>query len=383
MFVSNSAAFALKTAKSPIALQLILDGFTKPVYVADAGDESGRLFVVEKRGLIRIVRDEKRIKEPFLDLRSIVQSEGNEQGLLSVAFHPKYGDNGRFFVAYTDLNGDLVVARYEVSPDDSDLADPLSGVQLLLVPKPYDDHNGGLVVFGPDGYLYLGVGDGGAPAEPARNGQDLKRLLGKLVRIDVDRAEDGHEYAIPADNPFVGVPGARPEIWAYGLRNPWRFSFDRETGDLFIADVGLWMKEEVDIQPDDSAGGQNYGWNYYEGSLCHQSPDTGACDMTGLTHPVATYDHGQDCAIIGGYVYRGSDVPALVGTYVLGDLCSGQIKQMTRTGDTWTISELLSTPLSITSFGQDARGELYVTDLDGGLYRVVERSSGSGDWLLS
>jgi glucose/arabinose dehydrogenase len=383
VFASVSSVLGAKAADSPIALRLILDGFTKPVYVADAGDGSGRLFVVEKRGLIRIVRDGERIKEPFLDLRSKVTSDGNEQGLLSVAFHPQYPENGRFFVAYTDLKGDLVVERYEVSPDDPDVTDPASGVEVLLIPKPYDDHNGGLVLFGPDGYLYLGVGDGGAPAEPARNGQDLKRLLGKIVRIDVDRAEDGHAYAVPADNPFVGVPGARPEIWAYGLRNPWRFSFDRETGDLFIADVGLWMKEEVDIHPADTPGGQNYGWNVYEGSICHQPPDTGYCEMGGLTHPVATYDHGEDCAIIGGYVYRGAAIPALVGTYVLGDICSGQIKQMKRTGETWEITGLLATPLAITSFGEDARGELYVTDLDGGLYRVVERASENSDWLAT
>jgi glucose/arabinose dehydrogenase len=382
-FVPTATGRETRAADSPIALQLVLDGFTKPVYVADAGDESRRLFVVEKRGLIRIVRDGKRVKEPFLDLRSFVKSDSNEQGLLSLAFHPIYAKNGRFFVAYTDLNGDLVVARYEVSPADPDLADPTSEVNLLLVPKPYDDHNGGLVLFGPDGYLYLSVGDGGAKAEPARSGQDLKRLLGKIVRIDVDHAEGGHEYAIPSDNPFVGVPGVRPEIWAYGLRNPWRFSFDRELGDLFIADVGLWMKEEVDIHLAGTPGGQNYGWNYYEGSICHQSPDTGYCEIGGLTHPVATYDHGQDCAIIGGYVYRGTAIPDLVGTYLLGDICSGQIKQMKRTGETWAITELLSTPLSITSFGEDAQGELYVTDLEGGLYRVVKRTSADRNWLAS
>jgi len=364
--------------ESPIALQLVIDGFTKPVYVADAGDGSRRLFVVEKRGLIRIVQDGKRIKEPFLDLRERVKSDGNEQGLLSVAFHPRYAENGQFFVAYTDLSGDVVVARYDVSSDDVDRANPTSGLPILLVPKPYDDHNGGLVLFGPDGYLYLGVGDGGAPAEPARNAQDLKRLLGKIVRIDIDRAEDGHQYAIPADNPFVGVPGVRPEIWAYGLRNPWRFSFDRETGDLLIADVGLWMKEEIDFQPAGTPGGQNYGWNYYEGAACHQPVDTGVCDMPGLTHPVATYDHGQDCAIIGGYVYRGQEIPALAGTYVLGDICSGQIKQMIRTGEAWAISDLLATSVQITSFGEDARGELYLTDLAGGLYRMVDGNRASG-----
>jgi glucose/arabinose dehydrogenase len=363
-----------------IALKLVLDGFTKPVYVADAHDGSGRLFVVEKRGLIRIVRDGERVKDPFLDLRAIVNSEGNEQGLLSVAFHPEYPRNGRFFVAYTDFDGALVIARYLVSDNNPGLAAPESTTILLTIPKPEDDHNGGLLLFGPDGFLYVGVGDGGAEAEPAGNAQDLGSLLGKLLRLDVDREEDGRAYAVPDDNPFVAQPGARPEIWAYGLRNPWRFSFDRATGDLYLADVGLWMAEEIDVQPAGDRGGQNYGWNVMEGELCHQPDAEGVCATEGLTPPVYSYHHGAECAVIGGYVYRGAAVSSLTGWYLFGDLCSGRIRGMTRTDDGWSVFNLTKTPLALTSFGEDAAGELYVTDLAGGLYRVVVRPDGVTGW---
>jgi glucose/arabinose dehydrogenase len=370
-------------ANPAIGLKLVLDGFTKPVYAADADDGSGRLFVVEKRGLIRIVRDGERIKEPFLDLRGVVTSEGNEQGLLSVAFHPEYAENGRFFIAYTDLDGDVVIARYTVSREDPTLADPASAVVLLTISKPYDDHNGGLLVFGPDGYLYASVGDGGAPAEQDGNGQNLQTMLGKLLRIDVNREENGKSYAVPDDNPFVGNPDALPEIWAFGLRNPWRFSFDRETDDLYIADVGMWMSEEINLQPAGDAGGRNYGWNIMEGNLCHTPDSNGVCLTDGLTPPVHEYHHGAECAIIGGYVYRGSSVQELGGWYVFGDLCSGRIMGLERSEDGWAAYNLTKTPLQITSFGEDATGELYVTDLSGGLYRVVERPDGVRGWQVT
>jgi len=309
-----------------IALQLVLDGFREPVYVADAGDGSGRLFVVEKRGLIRIVRDGKRIKEPYLDLREIVSSGGGEQGLLSVTFHPDYPTNGRFFVAYTDLNGDLVIARYLVSGDDSDLAAPESVTVLLTIPIPYGEHNGGLLLFGPDGNLYAGVGDGGREAEPQRNAQNLESLLGKLLRIDVDLEVDGKPYAIPPDNPFASNPDARPEIWAYGLRNPWRFSFDRMTGDLYVGDIGMEMSEEINVQPAGGRGGENYGWNMMEGDLYHTPGEGGVCVADGLARPVYSYHHGAECAIIGGYVYHGAAIPPFDGRYLFGDLCSGRIR---------------------------------------------------------
>ncbi len=372
-----------RAAHPAIGLQLMLDGFTKPVYVADAGDGSGRLFVVEKRGLIRIVSDGKRMRDPFLDLRGTITSEGNEQGLLSVAFHPGYAENGRFFVAYTDLDEDLVITRFSVSSDDPNLAAPDSAVVLLTIPKPYDDHNGGLLAFGPDGYLYAGVGDGGAPAEPEGNAQNLENMLGKIVRIDVDREENGLPYAIPPDNPFAGMPAALPEIWAHGLRNPWRFSFDRATGDLYIADVGMWMSEEINVQPAGNEGGENYGWNVMEGNLCHTPGDSGVRATEGLTPPVHEYHHGAECAIIGGYVYHGQALPALDGWYLFGDLCSGRIMGLERTESGWAAFYLTKTPLLITSFGEDAAGELYVTDLDGGLYRVVERPAGVTGWQVT
>lgn len=376
-------AASVRADHPAIALELVLDGFTKPVYVADAKDGSGRLFVVEKRGLIRIVREGKRVKEPFLDLRAVVRSDGNEQGLLSAAFHPDYPANGRLFVAYTDLNGDLVVARYSVSDEHPDLVSPASATILLTVAKSYDDHNGGQLVFGPDGYLYLGIGDGGAEAEPAGNAQNLESPLGKLMRIDVDRKEGDRPYAVPADNPFVLDTSAWPEIWAFGLRNPWRFSFDRATGDLYLADVGLWMAEEINVQAAGDGGGHNYGWNLMEGELCHRPGDDGVCATEGLTSPVYTYHHGAECAVIGGYVYRGAEIPSLDGWYLFGDLCSGRIKGLTRGSDGWAAVNMTKTPLAITSFGEDAEGELYVTDLDGGLYRVVERPAGVTGWRAS
>jgi glucose/arabinose dehydrogenase len=208
----------------------------------------------------------------------------------------------------------------------------------------------------------------------------LGSLLGKLLRLDVDRAEDGQHYAVPGDNPFVDRPGARPEIWAYGLRNPWRFSFDRSTGDLYLADVGLWMSEEIDVQPAGDRGGQNYGWNVMEGDLCHQPDGGDVCATEGLTPPVYSYHHGAECAVIGGYVYRGAAFSSLIGWYLFGDLCSGRIRGMARAGDGWSVFNLTKTPLAITSFGEDAAGELYVTDLAGGLYRVVARPDGATGW---
>jgi glucose/arabinose dehydrogenase len=269
-----------------------------------------------------------------------------------------------------------------VSADEPDHA-AASAVVLLTIDKPYDDHNAGLLLFGPDGDLYVGVGDGGAKAEPRGNSQKLDTLLGKILRLDVDREGDGRAYAIPADNPFAAQPGARPEIWAYGLRNPWRFSFDRATGDLYVADVGLWMAEEIDVQPAGDRGGENYGWNVMEGDICRAPGDDGDCATDGFTPPVFAYHHGPECAVIGGYVYRGEAVPALNGWYLFGDLCSGRIKGLSRSDGGWAAFNLTKTPLAITSFGEDAAGELYVTDLDGGLYRVVERPDGVTGWLVT
>ena len=354
-----------------LRLELIAGGFDAPVHVTAAGDGSGRLFVVEKAGRIRIVRDGLVASEPFLDITGLVESRGNEQGLLSVAFHPAYATNGRFYLAYTDANGAVVLAGYRVSAADPDRADPASAVPLLVVPKPFADHNGGLVLFGPDGYLYAGIGDGGTSAAAAGYAQDRALLLGKLLRLDVDRAAGDRPYGIPPDNPFVDDPVARPEVWVSGLRNPWRFAFDPTTDDLFIADVGFHRYEEVSVLPAGTGGGANLGWNRFEGRHCYRPANPG-CDADGFVLPVAEYHQPGCSAIIGGQVYRGEAIPSLVGTYLYADLCSGHLRGLARAaaGD-WAVSGPIATGLTPTSFGADEAGELYVTDLRGGLYRIT------------
>ena len=305
---------------------------------------------------------------PFLDIRARVGSSGSEQGLLGLAFHPDYTKNGYFFVNYTDRSGDTVIARYRVSADPS-LADPSTEVRLLEVQQPYGNHNGGDLAFGPDGYLYISLGDGGSGGDPRNFGQSVDTLLGKLLRIDVSEV-DG--YSIPAGNPFVNG-GGRPEIWAYGLRNPWRISFDQLTGDLYIADVGQNSWEEVNFQPAGSPGGENYGWNTMEGFHCFQSS---ACDQSGLTLPVIEYAlHVQgDCAVTGGYVYRGHSLPAWQGIYVYGDYCSGRVWGLFQnpTG-VWENGLLFETGARITSFGQDEDGEIYLVNHRGSVYQLVEK----------
>jgi glucose/arabinose dehydrogenase len=366
-----SAAPEPSAAGGPLrlGLELVADDFASPTHVTAAGDGSGRLFVVEQFGRIWALRDGAPTAEPFLDIGPLVGSRGNEQGLLSIAFHPAFAENGRFFINYTDRDGDTVIARYSVSADNPDRADHESAAVLLTVDQPAPNHNGGLLKFGPDGYLYIGMGDGGAAGDPWGNGQSLDTLLGKLLRIDVD---SGEPYAIPPDNPFAGRDDARPEIWAYGLRNPWRFSFDRATGDLFIADVGQNAQEEVHFQPAAGAGGENYGWDIMEGDACY---DAGSCDREGLQLPVAVYPHSGDaggCSITGGYVYRGAAFPALAGTYLYADFCSGNLWTLRPEGEAWQ-SELVTTlDIRVSSFGEDEAGELYVTDRGaGGLYRLV------------
>ena len=357
---------ALSLRLVPVASDL-----AQPVQVTQAGDGSGRLFVVERGGRIRVMAGGKVLPEPFLDITDLVGARGSEQGLLSVAFHPQYTQNGRFFVNYTDRAGDTVVAGYRVGPDPN-RADPDSAQVLLQIDQPYANHNGGLNLFGPDGYLYIGMGDGGSAGDPHENGQSRTTLLGKLLRIDVDR---GSPYAIPPDNPFVGRLDGRPEIWAYGLRNPWRFSFDRATGDLFIADVGQNAYEEVHRQPAGSQGGENYGWSRMEGAHCFK-PRSG-CDQSGLELPIAEYSRDGGCSITGGYVYRGRAEPALAGVYFFGDYCSGKIWGLIPDGaGAWRMRELIQSPARISSFGEDQEGELYLTDLAGGrIYRL----SGAAD----
>ncbi len=340
---------------------------TQPVYVTHAGDGSGRLFVVEKPGLIRVIRNDQLLSAPFLDIRDRVGSSGGEQGLLSVAFPPGYGSSRfHFYVYYTSVeNGQTVVSRFQVSADP-DQADAASEEILLTQSQPFSNHNGGQLAFGPlDGYLYIGLGDGGSGGDPQNNAQDVGVLLGKILRIDVESGDV--PYGIPATNPLVDTPGARPEIWAFGLRNPWRFSFDRQRGDLYIGDVGQNLYEEIDFQPAASAGGQNYGWRIMEGFHCYNPAD---CDPTGLVLPVWEYSHDLGCSVTGGMVYRGNRTSAARGIYFYGDYCSGLIWGLIRDGGEWSNHLLLESGLRISSFGEDESGEIYVASLDGRLYRL-------------
>jgi len=348
-----------------------VSGLSQPTSITHAGDGSGRLFVLEQPGRIRIVKDGVLLSTPFLDITERVGSTGREQGLLGLAFSPAYASTGNFYVHYTDLNGDIVIARFSVTAAP-DVADPASEVLVLGVPHPsFSNHNGGQLAFGPlDGFLYIGLGDGGGSGDPFHNAQDPGTLLGKLLRIDVESGVV--PYAIPPDNPFVGLPDHRPEIWVLGLRNPWRFSFDRQIGDLYIGDVGQERWEEVDFQPAASPGGENYGWPILEGSHCFQ-PRVGCVPPPGYSPPVAQYSHRKGCAIVGGFVYRGSE-PSMQGIYFYADFCSGRIWGLRFDGTAWRRRELAHTPYQVSSFGEDEAGELYLADYSGSLYRVDARS---------
>jgi glucose/arabinose dehydrogenase len=365
-----------------VALTAVATGLTSPLQVAHAGDGSGRIFIVERAGIIKIVRNGTVLPTPFLDITGRVTS-GGEQGLLSVAFHPRYASNGRFFVNYTaDRNGlRSIIAEYRVSANPDVAGTTETGI--LEIPQPFDNHNGGLNTFGPDGMLYIGMGDGGGVGDPQNNGQRLDTLLGKLLRIDVNVTppvptapgagrpirprEPGVTYLIPADNPFVGQPGARGEIWAYGFRNPWRWSFDRLTRRLFLADVGQGNWEEVNLVE----RGGNYGWRIMEGAHCFNPPS--GCSTTGLRLPVAEYSHAEGCSITGGYVYRGAQIPALRGHYLFGDFCSGRIWSLQEARPAvWIRDQLLQTTLALSSFGEDESGEVYAVDLNGTVYRLTQ-----------
>ena len=352
-----------------IGVKPIVTGLANPVAITHAGDGSGRLFITLKGGKTIIYDGSKVLPEPFIDLSSLVSTDG-ERGLLSIAFHPNYESNGFFFVNYTDTSGDTVIARYSVSSDPN-VADPNSAFVILKITQPFRNHNGGQLQFGPDGYLYIGMGDGGSGGDPQNNAQNPGTLLGKMLRIDVD---SGVPYAIPSSNPFVGNPEVLDEIWALGLRNPWRFSFDRQTGDLFIADVGQKIWEEVNWQPASSPGGENYGWRLMEGMHCF-NPATDCNDGT-LTLPIIEYDHSVGCSITGGYRYRGRQNPSLFGYYLYADFCTGRIWGATENGNgRWVVTELLDTDFRITTFGEDEAGEIYVADYrEGTIYRIVRKS---------
>jgi glucose/arabinose dehydrogenase len=370
----RSAAPPPGAGAASIRATLLLSGLSNPVDLQFPPGDSTRLFIVEKTGRIRILKSGGLLPGPFLDLSARV-SGGGEQGLLGLAFHPQYAANGRFYVDYTDGSGDTHIAEFLVSSDPDAAA--ATEHPLLLVDQPFSNHNAGQLAFGPDGYLYVGLGDGGSGGDPGDRAQNPDSLLGKMLRIDVNAPDPsaGTAYSIPPDNPFVGRAGTRPEIWAMGLRNPWRYSFDRLTGALYLADVGQNLWEEVDVEPP-GAGGRNYGWNVMEGTHCYIAAP---CDTTGLTPPVAEYGHDEGCSITGGYVYRGRAIPALDGVYFYGDYCSGIVRSFRFANGAatderdWTASLRTASggPMAgLSSFGQDARGELYLLRLSGELYRI-------------
>lgn len=349
-----------------IRLDPIVGGLSQVTHMVMPPDGSQRFFILERAGRILVLRpDGQLVGTPFLNLTPQVLSRGQEQGLLGMAFHPRYAENGLFYLNYTGSQGETMIVRYNVSANP-DLADPVTAMVLFRIPDPAANHNGGLLLFGPDGYMYIGLGDGGGAGDQFRNAQNMGALFGKMLRIDVDSAEP---YSIPPDNPYVGLPGIAPEIWAHGLRNPWRYSFDRATADLYIADVGQGRYEWVHFQPAGSPGGQNYGWPILEGAHCF--PSGNACDRSGLETPIAEYGHDLGCSITGGHVYRGQAYPQVLGVYFFADFCSGRIWSLDWNGE-WRQTELLHSRLSISSFAEDDAGELYVTTLEpGGAYRLV------------
>jgi len=347
--------FSASTFPDPnaYAWQPLASGLQRPVDLQ--ADGSGRLFILEKVGRVRILQSGQLLEASFLDITDRVGSSGNEQGLLGLAFHPQYAQNGHFFVNYTDNNGHNVIARFNVSSDPN-LADPTSETILISVSDPFPNHNGGVLTFGPDGYLYAGLGDGGSQGDPFGNAQKTDNLLGKVLRLDVDSAES---YAVPADNPFGN------EIWHYGLRNPWRISFDRLTNDLYIGDVGAGQWEEIDFLEAGSPGGTNFGWDFREGA--HDYEGNGP---EGMVDPVAEYSHAEGgCSVTGGYVYRGS-MQEWNGIYLYGDYCSGLIWGLIRSGDSWQNQLLFDTDVNITSFGEDESGEVYLVGDSGEIYRL-------------
>jgi len=398
-----------------IQLVKVTDGLHEPVNVAAPHDGTGRIFVVERGGRIMIVQsDGTLLEEPFLDVSADTEFQFLEEGLLGLAFHPDYATNGLFYINYTNQlrNGDVLTVQYKVSADDPNKADPSTALIVSERDQPYPNHIGGDIEFGPDGYLYIGTGDGGLEGDPLDAGQDLSTHLAKILRIDVSpavamamgetpttAAVGGRAYAIPPDNPFVQGdilidlfnateedfaalhPNAVPETWAYGLRNPWSFSFDRETGDFWIGDVGQNFWEEINFQPAGSPGGQNYGWKFLQGSHCFPYSVDPDCPHVG-TLPVAEYHHDLGCVVVGGSVYRGADYADLNGIYFAADYCSGRIWGVARDdSDTWQMQELLDTGLLITGHGEDEAGNIYFTNCFCGYGQTAPQQEGSL-WML-
>jgi len=361
-------AFTACPIAPAIKLMPVATGLTAPLFVSGAPGDAGKVYIVEQGGTIRILQDGDVLAPAFLDV-STLTSKGGEQGLLGLAFHPGYASNGRFYVDYTDVNGDTVIAEYQRNAGDHTRADPNALRILRTIAQPFSNHNGGMLAFGPDGFLYAALGDGGGGGDPEGNGQNLQSKLGKILRLNVD-----------GDSPPPGnLAGADPDVWDFGLRNPFRFSFDRQAGNLYIGDVGQSRFEEVDVEPR-GQGGRNYGWNVTEGFECFR-PSSG-CNTDGITLPAVAYDHDngdapEDCSVIGGYVYRGAAVPGLVGRYLYGDLCSKRIRSFVWNGSAAVselelTAELQSSGLigALASFGEDLNGELYVADLSGTVFRI-------------
>lgn len=337
----------------PATFQPYVVGLPHATTIATAPNRPGQLYVTLQGGQVRVVQKGKVSPAPFLDIRSLTVEDG-ERGLLGLVFDPQYAKNRRLYVHYTDRNGNTVLARYTATSDFS-RTDPKSAKVLFTAKQPFPNHNGGQLAFGPDGFLYLGLGDGGAAGDPENNAQNLASPLGKLLRFDVR----GNAATPAARNPFLDRNGANPHIWAYGLRNPWRFSFDRQSGDLIIADVGQDSKEEIDRQPKASKGGENYGWRFREGDQCYEPVEK--CPTSGLVEPVLTYGHDEGSSTTGGYVYRGKNVPALKGQYVFGDFLSGIVWAAPMNGRTWN-KIVLGIVQNPATFGEDEDGELYVAE---------------------
>lgn len=381
------------TAQSQLSSVLVADGFKKPLLVTSHPEDADLLFVMEQTGTIKLIRKNVVLKKPFMDIKDRVHTPitpGDERGLLGFAFHPNYGQNGRFFINYINKKGNTVVSEFRVSRNPH-RADPNSERILFTLQQPFSNHNGGHMAFSPrDGYLYIAVGDGGKAADPYNVGQSLETLFGKILRIDVD---SGKPYGIPDDNPFIRTPQARGEIWVWGLRNPWRFSFDRETGDLYTGDVGQDKWEEINFQPAASGGGDNYGWRIMEGNHCYNPPED--CDRTGLTLPVLEYPNDANymrtltglsqpdvdgCSVTGGYVYRGKAIPGLQGTYFFGDYCSGNIWSFRMVNGKAVDFQNRTEEINlgggeytnyISSFGEDTAGEIYIVDYNGEIYKLI------------
>ena len=373
---ASSAPVVVPATPSAAAVKLtvVASGLSDPVLLTAPNDGTKRLFIVEKTGVIRVVSGGTLLKAPFLSLTRAV-SKGSEQGLLGLAFHPAYKTNRKFYVDYTDLNGNTVIREYRASATNRNVVAVGSGRTILTIKQPYANHNGGNIAFGPDGYLYIGMGDGGSGGDPGNRAQNVNTLLGKMLRIDINGRSGSRPYRIPSTNPYVGRTGL-DQIWQIGLRNPWRFSFDKATGNLWIGDVGQNAYEEVDRAVKTSSGagrGYNWGWHVMEGFHCY-TPSSG-CRTSGKRLPLLEYSHSINgrCAITGGYVYRGAKIPSLRGWYVFGDYCSGEVLAVSSTATSKPTPVTLfgtGSGRMVSSFGQDAAGELYVVDLGGTVYRI-------------